>query len=129
MTITLITAGFMLLLNLILAFNVVRQRFKTQTMLGEGDAPEMLRAIRAQANLIEYAPLFLIGLGALEYMGGSFYLVLTLGAVFTLGRVLHGYGLGFTDGSVRFYRMGGTLLTFLCVLVLGISCLIVGYGG
>ena len=40
MTITLITAGFMLLINFILAFNVIRQRFKTQTMLGEGEAPD-----------------------------------------------------------------------------------------
>ena len=129
MTITLITAGFMLLINLILAFNVIRQRVKTQTMLGDGDAPVMLRAIRAQANLVEYAPLFLIGLGALEYMGGSFYLLLGLGATFTLARLIHGYGLGFTDGSVRFYRMVGTLLTFLCTLVLGVACLLVGYGG
>ena len=127
MTVTLITSGLCGFLLFILSYNVVRWRAKTKTLLGEGTDENLLRAIRAQANLVEYAPIVLITLAGLEYMNASHWLVLNLGAWFVIGRALHGYGLGFTDGSVRFYRMVGTLLTWIVLLVGSGAALVVGY--
>jgi uncharacterized membrane protein YecN with MAPEG domain len=48
MHITLIYAGLLGLLFLLLSFWVVKRRAQFRVMIGEGEAPEMLAAIRAQ---------------------------------------------------------------------------------
>ncbi len=130
MTVTLITAGFLGLLLVILSFNVVRFRRQEQLNLGAGAEDSMLfRAVRAQGNFTEYAPTMLVLLAALEYMQAGYLLVVGLAATFTVARYMHGYGLGFTDGSVPFWRMFGTLFTWLSLLVASVAALVVGYGG
>lgn len=130
MTITLITAGFLGLLLIILSFNVVRWRGREKINLGTGAAGSRLeRAARAQANFVEYVPVMLVLLAALEFMQASPVLLLLLAVVFTVARCMHGYGLGFTDGSVIFWRFVGTLLTFICLLTASVAALVIGYSG
>ncbi len=128
MTITLITAGLIGLLHTVLTINVGRWCQKTQTANGDGGDETLRRAIRAHANNAEFAPFMLILIAALEYMHGSNYLLIPCAVLFVMARVSHGYGLGFTDGSVRFYRMFGAIMTLLVMLVLSIAALVVGYG-
>ena len=64
--ITLFYAGALTFLGLILAGRIVSIRLSDQVLLGTADNTKLLQATRAQANLVEYAPFFLILLGCME---------------------------------------------------------------
>ena len=78
------------------------------------------RAIRAQGNLIEYAPIFLILLFIAEYNGAHPHMLYMTVTLFMIARLMHGVAFGFMKYS-PFLRVSGTLLTFLCILILSIS--------
>ena len=78
------------------------------------------RAVRAQGNLIEYAPIFLILLFIAEYNGAHPHMLYMTGTLFMIARLMHGVAFGFMKYS-PFLRVSGTLLTFLCILILSIS--------
>lgn len=79
------------------------------------------RAIRAQGNLTEYAPMFVILMFVAESGGVSSFSLHYYGGTFLLGRLMHGVCMGFMSKSV-FLRSGGTTLTLLALL--GISVLL-----
>ena len=126
MTITLIAASFLGLLLVYLSFNVSKQRLKTKTDLGDGGHSELLTAIRAQGNLVEYAPIGLILIGLLEYNQATPYLVFGLAIAFVVGRYMHGLSFGKFEGRNPF-RFYGTILTWLVILVSSIAGLLKGY--
>ncbi|MBV1901258.1 MAG: MAPEG family protein [Kordiimonadaceae bacterium] len=126
MTITLIAASFLGLLLIYLSYAVSKERLRSKTDIGDGDDPALLRAIRAQANLTEYAPLGLILIGLLETSDVNKTLVLGLAVVFVLGRYMHGLTLGKLEGKNP-YRMFGTLFTWGVILVASIVGLLSGY--
>ena len=73
MHITLIYAGLLGLLFLLLSFWVVKRRAQFKVMIGEGEAPEMRSAIRAHGNFAEYVPLTLLLMALCELAGvGAF---------------------------------------------------------
>ena len=78
------------------------------------------RAVRAQGNLIEYAPIFLILLFIAEYNGAHPHMLYMIGTLFMIASLMHGVAFGFMKYS-PFLRVSGTLLTFLCILILSIS--------
>ena len=78
------------------------------------------RAVRAQGNLIEYAPIFLILLFIAEYNGAHPHMLYMTATLFITARLMHGVAFGFMKYS-PFLRVSGTLLTFLCILILSIS--------
>ena len=59
------------------------------------DPKDLERAIRGHGNLIEYAPLFLILILALELSDASKTLLYACGTIFTLGRLMHGTAFSF----------------------------------
>jgi len=61
--------GLHLLLLLVLSTLVVRQRQKHKVALGDDGIPELVQAIRAHTNAVEYIPAALIGLVVLEVTG------------------------------------------------------------
>lgn len=128
MTITLITASMIGVILALLPFNVGRWRIKTKTNLGAGGHDGLECAIRAQGNLIEYAPTVLILIGLLEYFNANHILVLSLGGTFVFARIAHGYGLGFTPEGKSVFRLIGAMLTMLTLLVASISGLVIAYG-
>ena len=81
----------------------------------------LTRSIRAQGNLIEYAPMFLILMFIAESGGVSSFSLHYYGGTFLLGRLMHGICMGFMEKSVVL-RSGGTILTLLPLL--GISVLL-----
>jgi len=127
MPITTISAGFIGILLLILSVNVVKWRGRTKTSLGDGGSSELLCAIRAQANLVEYAPVLLILIAVLEYQRANSYLVLAVAGMTVAGRYLHGWGLSSGPGESK-GRFIGTLLTFIALLVGSVGALLSGYG-
>ena len=82
---------------------------------GKGDEELLNRAIRAQGNLIEYAPIMLFILFFLEASGMPELAVRILGDSFLLGRLMHGAAMGFMRSNMPL-RVGGTALTLLPLL-------------
>ena len=124
MEITLLYASLLSVLAICLAFSTGLVRSKTNTMLGEGDSPEMLQSIRAFGNLIEYAPLAIIMLGLLEIQDIDGRKLHILGSTFFLSRILHAYGLAISRESTP-YRLLGTLGTWITILAMAISGIVI----
>ena len=80
------------------------------------------RAIRGHGNLIEYAPLFLILMLALELSDASKYWLYFNGSIFTMGRLMHGVVFAFMKPN-PFMRIGGMILTFMGFLGLMASAI------
>jgi len=112
-----VCAGLIGLLLAILTINVGRLRGAKKIFLGDGGDPEMLAAIRAHANLIEFAPLCLL----LIYMASDFYGFWTtagLSIVLLVARVLHAGGMTGVIPRGRFLGASGTTLVLAAVSVM-----------
>jgi uncharacterized membrane protein YecN with MAPEG domain len=104
-----VCAGLLGLLVVLLTVNVGRMRGTKKINLGDGGDPEMMAAIRAHANLIEFAPLCLL----LIYMASDFYGFWTtagLSVVLLISRVLHAGGMVGAIPQGRFLGASGTTL-------------------
>ncbi|WP_422021283.1 MAPEG family protein [Pyruvatibacter mobilis] len=112
--------GINLLLTLVLAILVVRQRAKHSVSLGDGGNADVERAIRAHGNNVEYVAIALPGLIALGLLGASLTLLHTAGLLVTVGRVAHAIGI---SNGISIFRQLGTLATWIGVAVLGVGCL------
>lgn len=119
-----VCAGLIGLLAVILTVNIARLRGKKKINLGDGGDPEMLAAIRAHANLIEFAPLCLL----LIYIVSDFYgfrTVAVLSVVLLVSRALHAGGMIGVIPQGRFLGATGTTLvlaaTSVMVVVAGIG--------
>jgi uncharacterized membrane protein YecN with MAPEG domain len=86
-------AALAALILIALSVNVIRSRRHHGAALGDSAGPEMTRRIRAQANFIEYTPIFLIMLFLAEKGGIPGWSVHVLGSAFFLGRLMHAYSL------------------------------------
>lgn len=116
-------AGVSGLILLWLAFRVGMVRRRSGISIGDGGAPAMIRAMRGQANFVEYVPLCLVLMGLMAALGAPAWELHLLGLGLTLGRVLH--GLHFTRDAAPAWQRGiGAGLTFL-VLIAGSLGLIV----
>jgi uncharacterized membrane protein YecN with MAPEG domain len=119
-----VCAGLLGLLAVSLTVSVGRLRMQKKIYLGDGGDPEMLAAIRAHGNFMEYVPLCLL----LIYVVSDFYTfwyVAVLSLVLLLSRVLHAGGLlGFIPLG-RTLGAGGTTLilaiTSVMLIVSGIN--------
>lgn len=122
--ITSLYAGLCGILLLALSSRVVNARRTHQIGLGDGGNPELIRAIRVQANFVEYTPLILILILLVEMGDNSAAVVHSLGGALVVARVMHAAGLSRTSG-VSALRFVGTLLTWL-VLAIASSILLMG---
>jgi uncharacterized membrane protein YecN with MAPEG domain len=117
-----VCAGLIGLLAALLSMRVGRVRTAKKISLGDGGDPEMIAAIRAHANLIEYAPLCLL----LVYLAADFHgfwLTAILSVVFLLARVFHAGGM---TGLVPNGRFIGTAGTIAVLVVTSVSLIISG---
>jgi len=117
MPVTMLYAGLLGALLVVLSARVIMTRRRDSVNLGHDGNPTLARRVRAQGNLIEYAPMILIMLGALEFSGLPAPVLHGLGLTLLAGRLLHGWALSFTTGS-SFARVTGIALT---LTVLGIA--------
>lgn len=125
--VTLTIAAAAAVLNLWLAMRIVRGRFSSKVMTGDGGDPMMLGRMRAQANFIEYAPFVLILMGLIELAGGSATILWVVGAIFVVGRVAHGLGMDKAPPNVL--RAAGALSTWAVLASLAGWALAVAYAG
>lgn len=120
-------AAIFLALNLFLliwlGWQVVKLRQSEKIGLGHGDNEDLLRAMRIQANLTEYAPLFFIGLFALPAMHAPVWEVAVFGLVFTIARYAHALNFFNSGGGTPLGRFYGTLFTWISILAMGLALL------
>ena len=112
-----VCAGLLGLLVVLLTVNVGIMRGRKKINLGDGGDPEMIAAIRAHANLIEFAPLCLL----LIYVASDFYGFWTtaaLSALFLLARVLHAGGMLGVIPQGRFLGATGTTLVLAATSIM-----------
>ena len=122
MEVTITFTVFLSLFMIVLAVRVLDLRGSPVTKFlhkrnREIDPNDLERAIRGHGNLIEYAPLFLILMLALELSDASVTSLYTSGIIFTLGRFMHGIAFSFMKKNV-FLRIGGMALTFIGFFIL-----------
>ncbi len=114
--ITLVAAGGAAIINTWLALRVGNVRRASKVSIGDGGDMSLIARMRAQANFIEYTPIVLILIGAIELSQGSSIWLWVVMALYLLGRVGHALGM---DGLAA-GRMVGTLISLLTMLGLGI---------
>ena len=116
--VTLLTASACFFVNIWLGARIAAYRRDFKVSVGDGGHEPLLRRMRAQANFIEYAPIVLILLGALELSGGSRILLGILAVVFVLARIAH--GIGMDGGPLHRWRRDGMITSTIVALVLAI---------
>ena len=106
--------GFYIALNMLLApilmFRVGQVRIGKKINMGDGGDKLMLSRIRAHGNFTENAPLTLLGLVALAFLGAHPIALHIFGTAFFIGRILHAIGM---SGKFIMGRLVGTLTTLL----------------
>ncbi len=90
---TMIAAGLLGLLLLVLSVRVTLIRRADRISMGDGGNAELQSRIRAQANCAEYAPIGLILLFLAEQALGTGALVVAMAAWLVLGRIAHPIGM------------------------------------
>jgi uncharacterized membrane protein YecN with MAPEG domain len=121
--ITAFYAGVIGLLLLALSYQVVRNRRRAGVSLGSGGDTDLERAIRAQANLVEYAPMILFMMALVELAGTSAWLLHGCGGLLVVSRVLHATGLA-GKRSVSPGRKFGIAGTWIVLLVISVAAIV-----
>lgn len=103
-----------------LALAVVRQRFKLRVGLGDGNQPELIKAIRIHGNFAEYVPFLLVLMFLLESQQAAAWQLHLLGGLTLGGRLLHLLGLLASSGTsiARFFGMISTFIALIIAAVL-----------
>ena len=122
--ITLLAAGIAALINCWLAIRCGRRRMKENVAHGDGGNDSLQRAMRAQSNFIEYTPIVLILVFALEITGHSGWLLGVAAGLFLAGRILHAIGLDADKPGML--RMIGMMCTLPIMLALAIAAILAG---
>lgn len=117
---TLIYAGLLGLLLVILSFNVMNNWVR---VTGEGRETDrdMRRAERILSSFVEYVPVGLILLVLIELKGAPPIVLHGLGSCLVAARVLHAYGSNPIKGA-GLMRFLGSQLTFLMLAVASLAC-------
>jgi len=111
----------------VLSIRVIALRRRYRIGIGDGGRDDLGRAVRVHANFVEYTPLALLALAAVELGGFPVWLVHALGVALVAGRLLHAQGLTQSIGT-SFGRFLGMLLTFGVLLIASALCLAAAFG-
>lgn len=109
--ITPLYAGLIGLLLVALSLRVALTRRKERIGIGDNGNKRLSRAIRVQANLVEYAPMALLLMLLAEMQNVSAVVLHSFGIALVLARLGHAWGLSGSIG-VTPGRFIGTLVTF-----------------
>lgn len=118
---TLFYSGILGCLYVYLSAEVTKLRVKYQIGLGDGERPDLLKAIRIHGNFSEYVPFTLLLLLLCELIGGRPWMIHTLGTTFVTARIFHVIGLRKIEGPSIYCFLGATL-TWIVMAILSIFC-------
>ena len=122
--ITPLYAALLTLAYLWLSLRIPRLRMKFKVGIGDGNIPELARAVRVHANFAEYVPLALLMLFFTETAGASPWFVHALGIILITARGLHAWGLTQSAGATP-QRFLGTVLTIFVLMASALLTLFV----
>jgi uncharacterized protein len=121
--VTLTAVGLAALINMWIGIRVGQVRTKEKVLMGDGGNEKVIARMRAHANFVEYTPIVVLLIAAIELARGPgagnwlWYVML----IYMAGRVAHAFGMdGFMKG-----RMAGTIITMVTMLGLGIYALLI----
>lgn len=121
--VTPIYAALLALLFVFLSLRTIRLRRRHRVTLGDGDNPDLRRAMRAHANFAEYVPFALLLVYCVEGEGAHPALVHALGLALLAGRLLHAWGVSQPREDFRF-RVTGMVLSFGVLLTAALLLLL-----
>lgn len=119
------TAIYSALLALIFAALSVRSLYLRRHLgigVGTGNDPQLIKALRAHSNFIEYTPLCLILLYFLETVLGATSTVHIYGLMLIFGRSIHAFGISQVEENYNF-RVIGMFCTLFVLISSSISIL------
>ncbi|MDU8926301.1 MAPEG family protein [Alisedimentitalea sp. MJ-SS2] len=120
LTVTPLYAGLLALLLVALSWRVIRARLEAKVSVGDGGDKGVIKAMRAQANCAEYAPMGVILLALAELQGAPGWTIHLLGSALLIGRLMHAYGFGRSPQIVSIRQLG-MVLTFLMLIVAALA--------
>ena len=108
-----------------LSINVIKLRRQSKVSLGDDGDRTLMRRIRAQGNFIEYTPIFLLSLIAIEWLSIQnipyyFLYINIVGSLFIVGRILH--ALSLYEKKIM-HRKTGMIITFFALRFNGLTLL------
>ena len=113
--------GLMAIVN---SIRIVRLRRSLKVSLGDGGQLILLHSIRGFANFMEYAPLGLVLLLALENVSSPIWYLHLCGGTLLMGRLLH--SMAFTREKISMNgRVAGMTLTWLSLAMSSIGLTVV----
>ena len=112
-------AGILALIYMLLAINVMINRYKFKVGIGDGEQKPLAKAIRIHGNFAEYIPFILVLMAIYELNGGDVTLLHSCGMALAIGRILHAIGITKSIG-VTLYRQIGMMTSFIALVVLGV---------
>ena len=109
-----------------LSINVIKLRRQNKVSFGDDGDRTLMRRIRAQANFIEYTPIFLLSLIGIEWLAVEnipyyFLYINIVGSLFIIGRILH--ALSLYEKKIM-HRKTGMIITFISLQLNGILLLV-----
>ena len=109
-----------------LSINVIKLRRQNKVSFGDDGDRTLMRRIRAQANFIEYTPIFLLSLIGIEWLAVEnipyyFLYINIVGSLFIIGRILHALSL---YKKKIMHRKTGMIITFVSLQLNGILLLV-----
>ena len=109
-----------------LSINVIKLRRQNKVSFGDDGDRTLMRRIRAQANFIEYTPIFLLSLIGIEWLAFEnipyyFLYINIVGLLFIIGRILH--ALSLYEKKIM-HRKTGMIITFVSLQLNGILLLV-----
>ena len=119
-----------------LSLAAVRARRAAKLSVGVNDDEALLRATRAQGNLTEYAPTFLVLMALAELNGVTAFWLAPLAIAFLAGRLMHAHSLleaetarAGDETMERFvWRVRGMQATLFALLILAATLLLTVVG-
>jgi len=111
-------AALAALMIVALARKVISLRRQHKVALGDGGQQDLLAAIRAHANAVEYLPIGLLLLLLLELSQGPAWLIHLLGSLFIIGRLIHANGVSKAIITRRIIGMQFTIWLLIIMAVL-----------
>lgn len=111
-------AAVIALMMLALAYRVTGFRRRDKIGMGEQGSRDLQVAVRSHANLVEYAPIFLILFFIGEMNGVPVDWLHTAGLLFVLSRFAHAWGMAESSGGSHPGRLVGTLGTWVAIVLM-----------
>lgn len=96
-----------------LSLNVIKERRSNKISIGDGDCESLRIAMAAQSNAVEYIPVVLILLFALEYNQANILFIHVFGMALVTGRIIHALAMANENLEYRVLGMQITLFTLI----------------